>query len=338
MRLHSRENLGGATFAPVASCQTDLAGVGDIAAADILGDGRAEVVVAPSSAGPQTDLVVLQKSDSTYQSLLLEEDAYHTLPTLVDLESDGDLDLVVRTSDSVGRRCINPGDGLVPGSGQAMGYPASGDPIEPWRDLDDDGFVDILSINRFAHSASLSRGSPAGFLVRRRVDDASEGGVVLAVADFDGGVAFDLAVSSRPYGQLLLFDGPDVDGDGDLDLLAGFAGAPALRLLLGDGAGAFVEAPLSDAGLETVTALALTDLNGDGRADAAVAGEVLAVLFAGAEGFAGPPRLVDGSTGPFSCLLAVDSSGDGLPELLSSASSGRGLRVYDNLEDDGAGR
>ncbi len=54
----------------------------------------------------------------------------------------------------------------------------------------------------------------------------------------------------------------DVDGDGDLDLVAGTAGA-ASRLYRNDGSGGF-SAPTD---LDAATAVALGDLNGDGKLD-----------------------------------------------------------------------
>ena len=153
--------------------------------------------------------------------------------------------------------------------------------------------------------------------------------------------AFGQAVSFAPvaYSSTGTSSGPfrtavaDVNGDGKLDALVTNSRANTLGVLLGNGSGSFTlqaNSPSTGAG-GGPQALAIADVNGDGKADALVANyqtTTLAVLLGnGSGGFtlqAAMPRL--GLSNPTS-LVAADVNGDGKVDVLATDSNGGGLTV-----------
>ncbi|MDV5149197.1 VCBS repeat-containing protein [Streptomyces sp. SBC-4] len=149
----------------------------------------------------------------------------------------------------------------------------------------------------------------------------------------------------------------DLNGDGKVDLVTPVKGSNTLVAALGDGKGGF--GPGVSFGLDTgtfPTAVALADLNGDGRLDAVVAaaktmrptqhgmesmGSIVELLGDGKGGFAPAtsyfaPTLVNESTNamfPVDITVA-DMNGDSKPDVLTSNSNGDNVSVWTN---DGTG-
>ncbi|WP_328946658.1 VCBS repeat-containing protein [Streptomyces sp. NBC_00250] len=149
----------------------------------------------------------------------------------------------------------------------------------------------------------------------------------------------------------------DLNGDGKADLVTPVKGSNTLVAALGDGKGGF--GPGVSFGLDTgafPTAVALADLNGDGRLDAVVAaaltqrptqhgmesmGSVVELLGDGKGGFAPAtsyfaPTLVNESTNamfPVDITVA-DMNGDTKPDVVTSNSNGDNVSVWTN---DGTG-
>ncbi|MFB7361613.1 FG-GAP repeat domain-containing protein [Streptomyces hydrogenans] len=149
----------------------------------------------------------------------------------------------------------------------------------------------------------------------------------------------------------------DLNGDGRTDLVTAVKGSNTLVAALGDGKGGF--GPGVSFGLDTgvfPTAVALADLNGDGRLDAVVAaaltkrptqhgtesmGSVVELLGDGRGGFAPAtsffaPTLVDPSTDALfpSDIAVADMNGDARPDVLTSNTNGDTVSVWTN---DGTG-
>ncbi|MFB7608734.1 FG-GAP repeat domain-containing protein [Streptomyces gardneri] len=171
---------------------------------------------------------------------------------------------------------------------------------------------------------------------------------------FGGATAVPLpAVSGKGTAPAL----GDLNGDGKADLVTAVKGSNTLVAALGDGKGGF--GPGVSFGLDTgtfPTAVALADLNGDGRLDAVVAaaltkqptqhgtesmGSIVELLGDGKGGFAPAtsyfaPTLVNPSTNamfPVDITVA-DMNGDAKPDVLTSNTNGDNVSVWTN---DGTG-
>ncbi|MEU6165956.1 FG-GAP repeat domain-containing protein [Streptomyces tanashiensis] len=149
----------------------------------------------------------------------------------------------------------------------------------------------------------------------------------------------------------------DLNGDGKADLVTPVKGSNTLVAALGDGKGGF--GPGVSFGLDTgtfPTAVALADLNGDGRLDAVVAaaltkqptqhgtesmGSIVELLGDGKGGFAPAtsyfaPTLVNQSTNALfpADITVADMNGDAKPDVLTSNTNGDNVSVWTN---DGTG-
>ncbi|MEO5767275.1 MAG: VCBS repeat-containing protein [Polyangia bacterium] len=132
----------------------------------------------------------------------------------------------------------------------------------------------------------------------------------------------------------------DLNGDGKMDIAVANsgqtntglgAGAGDVAVLLNAGGGNFVAANYL-AG-SNPAAIAIADLNGDGKGDLAVAnpaGGATVLLNAGDGTFGAPAKYAAGST-PYSVAIG-DLNGDGKPDIaLASSTSGGGVAVLLNL-------
>jgi hypothetical protein len=142
-------------------------------------------------------------------------------------------------------------------------------------------------------------------------------------------VAYSTGASTSPLRTAVA----DVNGDGKLDALVTNSNTNTLGVLLGDGTGKFTlqtNAPSTGAG-GGPRAVAVADVNGDGKLDALVANyqtTTLSVLLGnGSGGFtlqAAMPRL--GVSNPTS-LVVADVNGDGKIDALATDSNGGALSV-----------
>ncbi|MEM7202343.1 MAG: VCBS repeat-containing protein [Planctomycetota bacterium] len=238
-----------------------------------------------------------------------------------DLDGDGDLDFVVgggsvvygdgSSAESPNRLYLNDGRGVFVDV-TAVGLPAGGAPATAIAavDVDRDGDLDLtLAVLSGQNLLYLNNGvgvfTDATLTHLPPVTDAT---LSIAAGDLDGDGDSDLVVGDAYTApdRVLLNDGAgvfaaggaigsggwnptlglalgDVDGDGNLDVLAAYgvsdiyAGAAygrPNRLFLNDGAGRFTEHSFPTAS-EPSTGVALGDVDGDGDLDAAIANGVI---------------------------------------------------------------
>lgn len=169
-----------------------------------------------------------------------------------DVDGDNSLDLVVanRQSDDVA---------VLLGDGTGEFSPSTSSPISVGdspsavaaADLNADGAVDLVVINRGSNNLSVLIGDGLG--------------------GFSETSASPIAVGTSP----VALAASDFNADGDLDLLAANSGSAELTILLGGGTGDFSEAAESPIELEpsSVTpslSLSVGDIDGDTRPDAIV--------------------------------------------------------------------
>ncbi|MGD1917074.1 MAG: FG-GAP-like repeat-containing protein [Phycisphaerales bacterium] len=262
-----------------------------------------------------------------------------------DLDGDGDADLAVTSlADAVVNVFLNNGDGTF---APFVSYGVGSDPvIVSAGDLDGDGDTDLAVTNLMDDSVSvLLNNGDATFAAEVRYGTGAEPFAV-AIEDLDGDGDADLAVANTGSFtggagsntvSVLLNNGDgtfatetrfdtgdtpfavasgDLDGDGDVDLVAANRGGTDVSVLLNNGDGTFATEVRYGVGNEP-TWVAIGDLDGDGNADLAVANSadhIVAVLLnSGAGTFTTDAVYGVGGT-PLTVEIG-DLDGDGSPDL-----------------------
>jgi len=203
-----------------------------------------------------------------------------------DIEMDGDLDLIVGAREGPVSVLRNNGDGTFT---QVDVFEGAADLRDfAWADLDGDGAPDAALLDSGGGLRIYSNERAGSFRLRPAPEDAgpvaalaiadmnNDGildllamkadGTVLRISDKDEGAAWDVAELVRAPGAV--GDGArlfvaDLDNNGALDLIGWGESGGWVRLA--DGQGGF----LASAAPEGFTAMAVADLNADGRMDLA---------------------------------------------------------------------
>jgi predicted nucleotidyltransferase len=281
---------------------TDAHNTTSVALGDVNGDGDLDLVVGNYN---EANRLVLNDGVGdpfdTLGSSTVSADTHATRSVaLGDVDGDGDLDVIAGNWNQVNRLYRNSGGGIFANSN------ASGDAHYTWSvalgDVDRDGDLDLVAGNGAGQANRLylndGVGDPFDTLGGRNVSNDTHDTLSVALGDVDEDG--DLDVIAGNYNQanrLVLNDGTaspfsgvtgsdvsadtdatrsvalgDVDGDGDLDLVAGNDGQ-ANRLYLNDGAPRPTTGWAgSDVSADThaTRSVALGDMDGDGDLDLVV--------------------------------------------------------------------
>jgi hypothetical protein len=252
-------------------------------------------------------------------------------PAVGDLNRDRKPDLVVACGTCCGSR-PDPKSGHVVvllGDGKGGFEPANGEPVKiassvrkvALGDFDRDGDIDVAAAQHDSYEVVVLLNKGDGTLVRTHTPPVGTVGG-------GGPHTHDIAVG-------------DVNGDASLDILTTNANGNSLSVLLGDGRGQFAQAPGSpvSAGTHPYDALAIRDVNGDGKADVVVpnlmANAISILLGDGRGGFAqasGSPIAVGERPG---YVVVGDVNNDGKLDVCATHDD---VGMVDVLLGDGTGR
>jgi hypothetical protein len=338
-----------------------------LVAADFNGDGAPDLAVANS--GSNTVSVLPGNGDGTFQPPRdFAAGPYPSSLAAGDFDADGHPDLVTTGVDGVsvlrgdGRGGFAPPTHIDIDLGPDFQGPGSGVGVTV-GDFNGDGLLDLgvtsydLDQGAFAYGfASVLWGDGRG--VFQSPGAVTELGFFeldpVVAADFDGDGRSDLAVAGHAYGNgtvgVLLggslgptwFDtglatagalaAGDVDGDGDIDLVAAVSG---VSVLLNDGHAAFVAAGTYATGGST--AVALGDFTGDGALDVITANPGTGPDYAGSvsvlrgrgDGTFAPAATF--AAGPYAWAVAAgDFNGDGWLDAATANQYGNNVSVLIN--------
>ncbi len=347
--------LGDGTVGETTRFDLGLRYCASAAAGDLNGDGHVDLVAFSRTVPTVAGQLLLGRGDGTFESPLALPSApnthYSAQGGLVDLDGDGDLDLIsLASSDSVTEPLLfeNLGGVLAPPAQILPGLVVR--PV--WLDVDADGDLDLFYHDGAGtHTVALQgpagvfaptfTGSmPAQFTGRMHLADLDGDGDEDAVLDavFTGeicvlrndgqGVFVSSVLAGVSATYLRSLTALDFDLDGDLDLVGTGRDTGTVSWLRNDGALQFVVQETSYAGVSRGDEITLGDLDGNGIEDIVLTfadgsvGVILADAAATPVAYPGPLHMSHDAHPIFTDLALLDIDGDGDRDLLSASAEG----------------
>jgi hypothetical protein len=329
-----------------------------VAAADVNGDGKADMIAANSLTDDVS--VLLGNGDGTFLVQKTFDAGWDPdFVSVADVNGDGKPDLVVASFASNGTLSVLLGNG--DGTFQAPDIIAVGS----WpgsvaaADVNGDGKQDLVVANTGSNNVGVLLGNGDGTFQAQRTFAAGQSAGFVAVADVNGDGKADLVVANGGSDNVgvLLGNGDgtfqdqrvfstgsnseplcvavaDVNRDGRLDLVVANEAGDNVGVLLGNGDGSFQAQRTFAVGSNPIF-VAAADINGDGNADLAVAnggGDNVGVLLGNGDGTFGVQKAFGTGTMPVS-LAVADVNGDGTPDILGACEVGSTVSVLLSSEN-----
>ena len=322
----------------------------DIAAGDLDNDGDIDLAVTHF----QTNDVTVFLNDGsgwfTPSTPVSVHDGNSIGPIkLGDFDQDGDLDIVVGTSQQRVSVLLNNGDGTF---APYLSYPAFSLPADiVVQDIDHDGDVDLVCPGW--NGLSLLRNDGGGvFEDELLILDVSLDLVSGAVGDVDGDWDCDIVQLDSYYDSISIVDNErpfvsvarayaarnyaktlavaELTGDAALDIISASRSSSAVLLWPNDGSGGFspyIEIPAG----QGVEAVVPADMNGDGLTDMVLASSVdrIHVLINSGSGTFQSPVLFSTTDRP-AALCAADFNGDGAVDIATANGMNNTISVLIN--------
>ncbi len=325
-----------------------------VVAADLNGDGTPDILVANS--GGDMIGVLLNNGDGTFQPVkqTVLPGGFTNAIAVADLSGDGKPDLIVGYNQEHTL-------GVLPGNGDgtfgaAQTIPIGFDPDSvAVADVNGDGKLDLITANYLDNSVSVLLGNGDGTFQNQQTVPTGRDPTSVIVSDLNGDGKPDLVVSTKydfsnqltDNFSVLLGDGDGsfqsapmfatgseptalatavLTGDGNTDLVITNFNSDDVSVLLGNGDGTFQNQtayPLP-AGQHPV-AVAVADVNDDGRLDLIVLNDFLSVsspystvsvLLGNGDGTFQPQKTVFKGDGLYTSLAVADLNGDGTPDIV----------------------
>jgi len=287
---------------------------GGVALADVTGDKVLDILAVKTKGNPMgLEILRTELAEGTMKFEQIQSPFTQTSCDdldVGDVESDGDLDIVVSTGGKGVLVLLNDGKGSSFTSLQlaTKTYEDTGIAL---GDINHDGRLDVIASNHPGENPRLFLCSSSGEV---SYDSGHTGGLVAGP-----GIGYDIAIA-------------DFNTDGFNDLAIG--SAAGLHVYLGNGCegpdtGWWRDSPVTVRGRD-IMQLSVGDLNRDGKPDLAFASDsgIFALVNRYPEGFS--PKLDAGlpDKGRYSGCCLFDFEGDGILDIAISSLQGLGVHLY----------